>query len=170
MICPWKFKGCWYVLESLKGVDLLESLPTSPIFVFLLWNWHFWRICRLLCSSIFFCIDFNFLATQYVLDVSQAWKISNLWSIGKLVNCPNNQRQKLSTKPQNPPLYWHWENLEKRLFVFHQKDTYILYYITEYNILLKLTETRSFHNIFNWLRERSDGDFVLKYSIICLHV
>ena len=43
MICPWKFKGCWYVLESLKGVDLLESLPTSPIFVFLLWNWHFFE-------------------------------------------------------------------------------------------------------------------------------
>ena len=130
LICPWKFKGCWYVLESLKGVDLLESLPTSPIFVFLLWNWHFWRICRLLCSSIFFCIDFNFLATQYVLDVSQAWKISNLWSIGKLVNCPNNQRQKLSTKPQNPPLY--------KKVICISPEGHNTYYITEYDILLKL--------------------------------
>ena len=140
MICPWKFKGCWYVLESLKGVDLLESLPTSPIFVSLLWNWHFWRICRLLCSSIFFCIDFNFLSTQYVLDVSQAWKISNLWSIGKLVNCPNNQRQKLSTKPQKLSIILTGKILKKGYMYFTRST--LTYYIILLNIIF----------YWNWLK------------------
>ena len=104
LICPRKFKRCWSPRKFANFANICFP-PLELTF--------FWRICRLLCSSIFFCIDFNFLATQYVLDVSQAWKISNLWSIGKLVNCPNNQRQKLSTKPQNPPLYWLGKSWKK---------------------------------------------------------
>ena len=121
LICPWKFKGCWSPRKFANFANICFP-PLELTF--------FWRICRLLCSSIFFCIDFNFLATQYVLDVSQAWKISNLWSIGKLVNCPNNQRQKLSTKPQNLPLYWLMGKSWKKVFCISPEGHLhiILYY------------------------------------------
>ena len=170
LICPRKFKGCWYVLESLKGVDLLESLPTSPIFVFLLWNWHFFEEF-VVCSV----PVFSFASVSIFLPHNMYWmwarpgkfpicEVLENWWTAQTINGKNCQQNRKILH------YTDWENLEKRIFVFHQKDTYILYYISEYDILLKLTETRSFHNISNWLRERSDGDFVLKYSIICLHV
>ena len=170
MICPWKFKGCWYVLESLKGVDLLESLPTSPIFVFLLWNWHFLKNLSFALFQYFLLHRFQFSCHTICIGCEpglENFQFVKYWKIGEL---PKQSTAKIVNKTAKTFHYTDWENLEKRLYVFHQKHTYILYYITEYNILLKLTETRSFHNIFNWLRERSDGDFVLKYSIICLHV
>ena len=131
LICPRKFKRCWSPRKFANFANICFP-PLELTF--------FWRICRLLCSSIFFCIDFNFLATQYVLDVSQAWKISNLWSIGKLVNCPNNQRQKLSTKPQKLSIILTGKILKKGYMYFTRST--LTYYIILLNIIF----------YWNWLK------------------
>ena len=141
LICPWKFKGCWYVLESLKGVDLLESLPTSPIFVFLLWNWHFFEEF-VVCSV----PVFSFASISIFLPHNMYWmwarpgkfpicEVLENWWTAQTINGKNCQQNRKTLH------YTDWENLEKKGYLYFIRRT-LTYYIILLNIIF----------YWNWLK------------------